>query len=167
MIRNLLRTIKETPDLRSIFGKRELEIIQKQILGIRLKPSEQMRFSRDIKRKFRAINALANTNESQLKKGSHIKAMINEIRSEILESEYHNKIKRIILFGSTATNQRTIRSDIDIAVEFDKIDQKEAVKFEIKFSYDEKIDVKVYNILPDKIKMDVDRYGKEIWKKEI
>ncbi|MDP1695860.1 MAG: nucleotidyltransferase domain-containing protein [archaeon] len=164
---SILDIIKNTPELRSIFGKRELEIIQKQVLGIRLTPSEQMRLSRDIKKKFRAISALANISEdSELKKGAHIKLKINEIKEEILDSKYFPKIKRIILFGSTVVNQRTIRSDIDIAVEFDSTDLKEATEFRIKFNYDENIDVQVYNVLPDKIKKEIDLYGKILWKKE-
>ncbi|MBS3074162.1 nucleotidyltransferase domain-containing protein [Candidatus Pacearchaeota archaeon] len=164
---SLLYAVKNTPELRSIFGKRELEIIQKQCLGIRLTPSEQMRLSRDIKKKFRAIRVLADFDESALKKGSHIRLKINEVKDEILNSRYLHRIKKIVLFGSTAVNQRTIRSDIDLAVEFDKISLKDAAEFRIKFNYDESIDVQVYNILPDKIKREIDKHGRIIWKREI
>jgi predicted nucleotidyltransferase len=166
MIRNLLNTIKNAPELRSLFGKRELEIIQKQILGIKLTPSEQMRLSRDIRKKFRAIKALAGFEESSLKKGAYIKEKIEKAKQEILRSQYTPRIKKIILFGSTSANQRTIRSDIDIAVEFSSITQKEAGEFRIKLNSEEGVDIQVYNVLPDKIKSEIIKHGRIIWKKE-
>ena len=162
----LLYEIKKNPNLRRIFGKMELEILEKQLLGISLTQSEKNRLSRDIRKKFEAIKALKNFEDFKLKKGEHIKEIIEEKKEEILKDKISEKIIKIILYGSTATNNRTIRSDIDLAVEFDKIDSKDAMRFMIRHAYDDNIDVKVYNILSEKIKKEVDKYGKVIWKKK-
>jgi predicted nucleotidyltransferase len=161
----LINAIKK-PETRRIFGERELEIIEKQLLGIRLTPSEKTRLSRDIRKKFLAIQILSNYTSEALKKGAEIKRKIKEITGEILKSEYSNKIKRIILYGSSAYGMRTFRSDIDIAVEFDEISKKEAVKFCIKFRDDEKVQIEVYNFLPDKIKKEIDEKGKIIYERK-
>jgi predicted nucleotidyltransferase len=163
----LLSIIKNKPEMRSLFGERELKIIEKQLWGIKLSPSERTRLSRDIRKKFRAIREIANfADEKELKHGSRVKELIADMKERILESEYSRRIKKIVLFGSTAINQRTYRSDIDISVEFDTIDLKEATEFRIKFNYNDKIDVQVYNVLPDKIKKEIDEYGKIIWKRK-
>ena len=75
------------------------------------------------------------------------------------------KIRKIYLFGSVAEGAHIFRSDIDIAVEFDKITLKEATKFRIKFNYSEKIDVQVYNILPEKLKKEINK-GKIIYERK-
>jgi len=165
---SLLKTLRD-PEVRKLFGKREIEIIEKQILGINLKPSEKTRLSRDIKKKLLAVKKLSeNISEFELKKGRYIKENIEEAKEVILESKHHSIIKKIILFGSTAENSRTFRSDIDIAVEFDKIDSKEALEFRLKASgkLNEIVDIQVYNVLPEKIKREIDRKGKVIWKRE-
>ena len=50
----LISIIKDEK-IRTLFGKRELEIIEKQLLGIKLSNSEKTRLSRDIRKKFEAI----------------------------------------------------------------------------------------------------------------
>src|SRR3989344_5514988 len=94
---------------RLIFGKRELKIIEKQLLGINLTQSEK------------------------------------------------NKIKKIILYGSFAENKFTFNSDIDLSVEFDKINKEEATLFRkrILANSNEKIDIQIYNFLDEKIKKEV------------
>lgn len=164
---DLIQFLKRNENARKIFGKRELIIIKKQLLGVRLTQSEKNRLSRDIRKKLEFIKEISSYGaDFQLKKGSKIKEEINYIKEHILDSEYSLRIKKIYLFGSTVDNLRTLRSDIDIAVEFDEIDAEKAVKFEIKFSYNEKIDVKVYNILPEKIKKEVDEKGKVIYERK-
>ncbi len=162
----LINAIKK-PEMRRIFGERELEIIEKQLLGVRLTPSEKTRLSRDIKKKFIAIQLLSSYSPEALKKGAEIKRKIEEIKKEIIESEYSKRIKKIFLYGSSIYGIRTFRSDIDIAVEFNKIDEKEAVKFRIRFGYNEKIQIEVYNSLPDKIKKEIKEKGKIIYEREI
>lgn len=163
---SLLTIIRQKPELRKIFGERELEIIEKQLLGIRLTPSERTRLSRDIRKKFIAINLLANYSLDELKKGVEIKRKIEAIKSEILKSKYFPQIKKIILYGSTVSGIRTFRSDIDIAVELDKIDKDGAAEFVIEFAQDQKVQVEVYNILPEKIKKEVDEKGKVLYERQ-
>src|SRR3989338_7316441 len=120
---SLLKILERNPNVRKIFGKRELVIIKKQLLGIRLTQSEKNRLSRDIRKKFDFIKETSRYNfDFKLKKGSEINEMIEETKEFILGTDYFPRIKKIYLFGSTSDNTRTFRSDIDIAVEFDKID---------------------------------------------
>jgi len=51
----LLELIRHEKELRRIFGQQELKIIEKQLLGVNLSPSEKTRLSRDIKPKFEII----------------------------------------------------------------------------------------------------------------
>ena len=162
----LLHLIRNNRDVRTIFGKRELEIIEKQLLGINLKPSEITRLSRDIRKKFEIIKKLAEFEEEfELKKGFEMKLMIQDALEVILNSKHKSKISKIILFGSAAEKKLNFRSDIDIAVIFDKIDIKEATQFRIYVSgrVKDKIDIQVYNVLPDKIKKEIDTKGKVLY----
>ena len=164
---SLLEELKNK-EIRKIFGKKEIEIIEKQLLGIKLKPSEKTRLSRDIKKKFEAIKRLSeNISEFELKKGAVIKERIKNAKEAIFESKYLTRIKRIILFGSTATNERTFHSDIDLAVEFTEISKKEAAEFRIKTlgRVSDMVDIQVYNILPEKLKRSIDGNGKVIYER--
>ena len=75
-------------------------------------------------------------------------------------------IKEIILFGSYAENDPTFRSDVDLAVKFNKIGVSKATEFRINIlgSVSDKVDVQIYNVLPEKIKREIDKYGKVIYK---
>lgn len=164
---DLINILEDNEEIRKIFGKRELIIIKKQLLGLKLKPSEKTRLSRDIRKKFRAIETLSKcSSEFNLKHGMHLKRLINDTKEHMLESEYSHKIKKIFLFGSTADKSHIFRSDIDIAVEFTDINLKDATKFRIKFSYNDKIQVNVYNILPQKIKDEINKKGKVLYEKQ-
>ncbi len=165
---NFINTIKNDPSLRKIFGKRELKIIEKQLLGIKLRDSERTRLSRDIRKKFEAIAKLSSfSSQFELKKGAVIKEIIEEAKQEILDNVLFRKIQRIVLYGSSVENSRTFRSDIDIAVDFDNIDLKEATRFrrDVMSNIDEKVDIQVYNVLPDKIKKEIDLKGRVLYKK--
>lgn len=164
---DLISFLKNNADSRKIFGQRELKIIEKQLLGINLTQSEKNRLSRDIRKKLNFIKEISRFSEEfELKKGEVIKYKIEEIKKDILDSGYIKKIKKIILFGSTVENQRTFRSDIDLAVEFDEIDLKEATNFRIKTNLDKDIDVQVYNVLPDKLKKEIDEKGRVIYERK-
>lgn len=155
---DLINFLNNNENARKIFGKRELKIIEKQLKGINLTQSEKNRLSRDIRKKFDFIReSYKYENEFDLKKGAEIKKIIQETTDIILATKFKPQIKRIYLFGSTATNKLTFRSDIDIAVEFEKINLKEATKFRIEIASKakEKVDVQVFNILPEKIKKEV------------
>ena len=72
----LLKTLAQ-PEIRKLFGKRELVIIRKQLFGVPLKGSEKTRLSRDIRKKFEAIALLIpSIKEFELKKGAEIKRLI-------------------------------------------------------------------------------------------
>ena len=165
----LLNDIKKDKNLRRIFGKRELVIIEKQLLGISLKPSEKTRLSRDIRKKFEAIRTLVQfVNEFELKHAAEIKIMIDDAKDVILNSKYFPKIRRILLFGSVVDRQITLTSDIDIAVEFKEIQQKEATRFRLDIlrMVSDRIDIQVYNILPDKIKKEINSKGRVLYERE-
>jgi len=163
---DLMKFLRENPNSRKIFGKRELKIIEKQMQGINLTQSEKNRLSRDIREKLRFIKEIGRfENEFDLKKGSIVKNIIFEAKEEILSDELIDRIKKIILFGSAAENQLTFRSDIDIAVEFSEINLKEATSFRIRVAknVNSKVDIQVYNILPGKIRKEIDEKGKVIY----
>lgn len=164
---NFINTLEGNKDVRKIFGKREIVIIKKQLLGVHLKPSEKTRLSRDIRKKLGAIKELAKfSNEFDLKYGQIVKEQIENAKEIILESSYFPRIKKILLFGSAAENKRTLFSDIDIAVEFDKIDLSESTQFRIKTYVNDDIDIQVYNVLPDKIKKEIDEKGKVLYERQ-
>lgn len=152
---SLLQTIKES---RKIFGKKEIVIIEKQLKGIKLTQSEKNRLSRDIRKKLEQVNALSKyTEEFKLKKGTETNKKIQNIKEIILNDILKSKIKNIIIFGSHIKNQFTFRSDIDIAVEFDSINKKEASKFRIRIlgQCSKNTDVQVYNILSKKMQKEI------------
>ncbi|MFH1711489.1 MAG: nucleotidyltransferase domain-containing protein [Nanoarchaeota archaeon] len=166
---SLINTLRKNPEVRTIFGKKEIEIIEKQILGIKLKPSEKTRLSRDIKKKLIAVKKLSESiSEFDLKKGQDIKKKIGEAKEVIFENKYSSRISRIWVYGSTAANDRTFSSDIDIAVEFTNISKKEATEFRINVSgkLSDMVDIQVYNILPEKIRKEIDKNGKVIHERE-
>lgn len=159
----LFGVIKADDNLRKLFGKREIIIIQKQLLGLKLTQSEKNRLSRDIRKKFDAIKELAQFSlEFDLKHGAEIKKIVNETKELILNSKYRPKIKKIFLFGSTIDNSRTLSSDIDIAVEFTEISKKEATQFrlDVMKKANDMVDIQVYNVLPDKLKKDINARGR-------
>jgi len=164
----LINLIKNSQNIRKIFGKKELKIIEKQLLGINLSPSEKTRLSRDIRKKFEAVKELsAFSEEFKLKKSSEIKREIEQAVEIIKESPSFKKIKKIILFGSTKEKNRTFRSDIDIGVEFDDIDAKKATEFRIwvMSRVPERADIQVINLLPEKIKDSISKNYKILYEK--
>ncbi len=154
---------------RKIFGKRELKIIEKQLLGINLTQSEKNRLSRDIRKKLEFISKASKFEEEfKLKKGIEIKKIIEEAKETILEDISFKEIKQIILYGSAIENKLTFESDIDIAVKFDKISLKEATLFRKRIlgKVNKRVDIQVYNYLPKKIKIEIDTKGKSLYKNE-
>lgn len=165
----LLEAIKTNKNIRRIFGKRELVIIEKQLLGVLLAPSEKTRLSRDIRKKLEAVTALAPfISEFRLKHGGVVNERIDEATTVILESAYFPWIQKIVLFGSAATHQLTLNSDIDISVEFTSITKKEAFRFRLDIAkkVSDKTDIRVYNMLPLKVKKEVDAQGKVLYERK-
>lgn len=160
--------IKKSPLARKIFGVKEIVIIRKQISGIRLTQSEKNRLSRDIRPKLRFIQEISRFSEEfDLKKGSENKTMISRVLEVIREDQDFSKIKEIWLFGSIVKNEMTVRSDIDIAVLFDKINLTGATNFRIRVGgkVDDKVDVQVFSALPEKIKKSILKSHKILYKR--
>lgn len=165
---NLIEFLKNNQNSRKIFGKKELKIIEKQLLGISLTQSEKNRLSRDIREKMRFIEEINKfSNDFDLKKGEITKKMVIETIDTIKEDFLFYQIKRIFIFGSLTENTLTFRSDIDIAVEFEKITIKEATKFRIRISgkLPDKVDIQVFNVLPGNIKKEIIENGKIVYEK--
>jgi len=161
---SLLKLIVKDVNARKIFGKRELKIIEKQLLGVSLTQSEKNRLSRDIRAKFEFISKAANFKEEfRLKKGAEIRRLIGLSKSIILNDQLN--VKAIYLYGSAADNTLTLNSDIDLAVSIGSTDLKESTLFRKRVlgNLPEKIDLQVFEILPENIRKDILRSGKIIY----
>ena len=156
-------------DVRKIFGKKEIEIIIKQLEGINLTQSEKNRLSRDIRPKLDFIKECSLfKDEFKLKKGQDIKNIIDESVEIILEDELSNQIKELLLAGSFLSRTFNKRSDIDIFTMFKKdISVKEATQFRKRLlgKLNSRVDLQVFNVLPDKIKQSIIKNNKVIFKK--
>ncbi|PIN86152.1 hypothetical protein COV19_06050 [Candidatus Woesearchaeota archaeon CG10_big_fil_rev_8_21_14_0_10_44_13] len=168
IILRLREFLKENKDARKIFGKKELEIIFKQLDGLPLKQSENNRLSRDIKPKLKFIEHAAEfRNEFKLGKNQNNKRIIKKATDAILSDKLSGSIKAILLFGSFADKSFTFRSDIDICAVFDKdLSLKETTEFRIRIlaQLPDKVDIQVFNSLPQKIKRDIARNHKVLYK---
>lgn len=164
----MLKKILEAKDARKIFGKKELEIISKQLDGLLLTQSEKNRLSRDIKPKLRFIEELSEfKDEFKLEKNQNNKRLIQKALELILNHRLKDNIKSILLFGSFADNTFIWRSDIDICVVFKKkLPLKDSTKFRLEVSRDlpEKVDIQVFDTLPQKIKRSIARNHKVLYK---
>jgi predicted nucleotidyltransferase len=162
----ILELIKNKQEMRRLFGEKELKIIEKQLLGVSLTPSEKTRLSRDIRPKFEIILELSNfSKEFELKKAQEIKYLIEEAKEIILSDKESFEIKKIYVFGSFIKNKLRLNSDIDIVVELDKTSITNASKFKMKTQglLNKKIQLTIFNLLPDKIKSEVLNKGKIIY----
>jgi|SRR3989344_2155067 len=165
----IIDAINKKNNLRKIFGEKELSIIKKQMLGVQLSPSERTRLSRDIKKKLNAIKEISKFgSDFELKKGSEIRKITDETRDIILENKMFSKIKKIFLFGSAAENRFTLNSDIDIAAEIIDVSKNDCNKFrkEIIGKINEKVDFRIYNLLPKKMRDEILSKGKVLYEKK-
>lgn len=161
--------LKKNPLARKVFGKREIGIIVKQISGVRLTQSEKNRLSRDIRPKFKFIQEVNKFSEDfDLKKGIENKRLVERAVEEILNDKFRDRIKEIWLFGSIIENEMSVRSDVDIAVLFDKILKKEAFDFRgrILGRLSNKADVQVFNFLSEKIKKSILKKHRVLYKRD-
>lgn len=159
--------IKE-PFARTLFGKAEINIIKKQVKGIKLTQSEKNRLSRDIRPKFKAIKEFSNyEDEFELKHNQNKIFFQKRIIQLVKEHPLFPKVKAIILFGSHANNTQNLFSDMDFAVILDNATRKESFEFEITILGDlpDKIDFHVFNELPTKVKKTIRENHKVIFKK--
>ena len=166
----LIHFLKKSEEARKIFGKRELEIIIKQLEGFSLTQSEKNRLSRDIRPKLKFIEECSRFHKDfSLKKNQANKEIIDETLETLINDELAKDFKKILLFGSLADSTFTKRSDIDICVIFKKdISLKEATKFRIRISGQarDKVDVQVFNILPKKIKDSIIKNNKVLFEEK-
>jgi predicted nucleotidyltransferase len=164
---DLIQFLKTNENSRRIFGERELKIIEKQSDGINLTQSEKNRLSRDIRKKLQFIKEISKfEDEFDLKKAQSIKSIIQEARETILKHFLKNKIRKILLFGSFIENKLTIKSDIDIAVEFSDTTKKQAFDFrrEVSGQLPDKVDIQVFNFLPEKVKQNILKNNRILFK---
>lgn len=169
VIMGLLKFISESGEARKLFGKKEIKIIEKQLLGVNLTQSEKNRLSRDIRQKLEFIKRIARfEDEFRLKKGEEIKQIIEEAVEIIKDDILSAKIKRIILFGSAVENNLALRSDIDIAVDFLDIIPADATLFRKRIfgKINKRVDLQVYNLLPDNIKKEIDEKGRILYEQD-
>lgn len=165
----LNKFLKQNKNARRIFGKKEVEIIFKQLDGLPLTQSERNRLSRDIKPKLEFIKDISKfENEFGLKKDQDAKKIIEKAVSLILQDKLKEKIQVIFLFGSRVTGIVTPRSDIDICVVFDEIENEDADRFRIRIlgNFSDKVDIQVFNFLPQKVKRSIAKSHKVLYKKE-
>lgn len=161
--------LKTNKNARKIFGKKELEIILKQLDGLSLTQSEKNRLSRDIRPKLEFIREVSKfEDEFELKKDQDAKKIIDRAVEIILQDKLKDKIEAILLFGSRANGIVTSRSDIDICVVFDNIEKEDADRFRIRIlgNFSTKVDIQVFNALPQKIKRSIAGSHKILYKKE-
>lgn len=169
VILRLSKFLKNNENARKIFGKKELDIILKQIHGIYLTQSERNRLSRDIRPKLKFIKEINKyEDEFNLKKDSNSIKIINKAVKLILKDSMKDNVVAVILFGSHYRGVVTWRSDIDICVVFDKITPDDSMNFRLRILRDlpDKVDIQVFNILPQKIKRDIVRNYKILYKKQ-
>ncbi len=165
---NLKDYLQTSKNARKIFGKKEVEIILKQLSGMPLTQSEKNRISRDIKPKLEMIREMAAfTNEFELKKNQDNKRIISGAIDVLLNDVLSSNIKAILLFGSYADNSYNKRSDIDICVVFrhdPTIRAATAFRIRIAGQVSGKVDIHVFNILPQKIKKEIARNHRVLYK---
>ena len=163
---SLLGLVKKNKEMRRLFGEKELKIVEKQLMGVNLSASERTRLSRDIRPKFNIIRELSSfKKEFDLKKSQEIKFLIEQAKEIISESVYFPRIKKIVVFGSYIENKLRFDSDIDISVEFDSISEKEAGNFRVEMfgKIDNKVQIQVFNVLPEKIQKEITDKGRVIY----
>jgi predicted nucleotidyltransferase len=163
---SLINYLEKNKNARLLFGKSEIEIIKKQLMGLTLSPSERTRLSRDIKKKFQVIEELSKyKNEFDIKKSQEVKYIIEETKEIILE-KFKGNVDEIILFGSYAQNTQNKNSDIDLAIKLKNSKNAGKIRAQIFGEVSKKIDVQLYEKLPLKIRKEIDKKGKTIFTNE-
>ncbi len=155
MVMNLLSFLDNSAGARLVFGKKELEIIHKQLLGMRLKQSERNRLSKFIRPKLRFIaECSVFKNEFVLARRSKLKKVLTAVLGAVLEDRIGKNAVAVLLYGSFADGTANKFSDVDIAIVFSEITHREASAFEVRVGakLPELVDLKVFNVLPLRVK---------------
>jgi len=165
-----LETFLETEtDTRRIFGKREIEIIKKQLNGYPLTQSERNRISRDIKPKLEIIRKLEPfVREFSLKKNQNNTELIKEAKEVVMADPMHNHIKAMLVFGSLIDGTFHQQSDIDIGILFDNCNPKDATLFRkrVMAEISNKMDIQIINSLPKEIRKSIVNKNRVIFRQE-
>ncbi len=164
---SLLEFLKRDESARLIFGKKELAIIRKQLLGERMTQSQRNRLSKFIRPKLQFIEDCSKYGEEfKLKRRNTLDALVENAKQVILADKMSNKIQAIMLFGSRVSGYTTFRSDVDMCVLFNDISKDEAFEFQLRVSskLPEIVDIRVFNTLPLKVKIGVIGAHKIIYK---
>lgn len=146
------------PGARKVFGRRELKIVEKQLKGVSLTQSEKNRLSRDVRKKLEFMKKAARfADEFELKKGAGLRSSIDDAVEVIKEDASFPHVSRIWLFGSAATNELTLSSDVDIAVDFDAKGVGGPAEFRnrVSGSLPDGFDVQVFGELPKKVRNEI------------
>ncbi|MBU1270004.1 MAG: nucleotidyltransferase domain-containing protein [Nanoarchaeota archaeon] len=158
MISKFIKQNRE--ELLHLFTEKELEIILKQVKGVKMSQADLNRLSREIRPKFAIIRRINLVDEQffPLKKGCEIEFKIRELIKTILSSKYEEQISRIIVFGSYADRTNKSDSDIDIAVSLPKLNKKQATEFLLWANTikDEELDISIYELLDKKFRQEAD-----------
>jgi predicted nucleotidyltransferase len=148
-----------------LFGEKGVKIILKQLQGIAMSQPEKNRLS-EIRKKLRFIAELSKySDEFDLKKNSENLSIIKKSVALLLEER--DDILAILLYGSHVDKSAIPRSDLDIVVILKKdIPMQEATKLRIKLlgELPEKVDLQIFNLLPQKIKRDIARSHRILYK---
>ncbi len=161
--------IRTDPQARRIFGRREIEIILKQLGGILLTQSESNRLSRDIRPKLEFIGkCLPFKSFFSLKKNQENKIILQETTSQIITDPEGYKVSAILLFGSYARRTPHKRSDLDVAVIFKDIKEKEGRLFlrrMLKIT-DQKVELYLFNFLPSALRGEIAKNYRVLYKRK-
>lgn len=166
IIMALIDFIEKNKNSRKIFGRKEIEIIGKQLKGLMLTQSEKNRLSRDIRPKFDFIKSASSYQEEfEIKKGAEIDKKIREAVELIKQDKLFSKIGKVLLFGSYVEGNPHVNSDIDLAIFIKNVTPKEALELRARLSgrVDEKVDVNVFEVLPEKIQKQILKNNKIVY----
>jgi predicted nucleotidyltransferase len=165
----MIEKMLKLPEARLIFGKKELEIIHKQLKGLPLTQSQKNRLSTYIRPKLEFIKKLQNAqSEFKLKKNQTLKIKLQQLLQIIKKDELFDCITAILLFGSYANNTARLNSDIDVAIIFEsKITDKEATLFQMRILGETTtdFDIQVFNFLPTSVQKTIRDNHKILYKK--
>lgn len=165
----LLSLLEKEASARLVFGKRELKIVEKQLRGVRLTQSEKNRLSRSVRRKLEFIRRAARfEDEFELKKGAELRRQVDEVLDLIKNDEAFNKIRRIWLYGSAATGEITLSSDVDFAVDLVGANKREAAEFRSRVlgNAGVNIDVQVFETLPNEVREEITKTGRVLYERK-
>ena len=156
----------EESSARLIFGKKELEIIKKQLLGLQMTQSERNRLSKFIRPKLQFMEKCVEfKQEFELIRKEKFKLILSQTLNACLEDKLGKNICAILLFGSHVDETAIWRSDIDIAVIFDEdISSRDQIDFTLRLQIPEIVQISIFNSLPIYVKASLIKNYKVLYK---